>query len=185
MRVRRSLAVLLWSLLPAAAACGSGDDNSAPATVSDAGGDVTASDAATDHAAHDGGPETDAAGDASDDVSRGDAGVALALAHVFYIMMENHGYAQIIGDTTDAPYINMLASTYGLATNYFGVTHPSLPNYLAAISGDNQGLYDDCKAGADVFCAPEEFGNFPGVDFTTPGLTDQQLAKQNTTAHWV
>ncbi len=81
------------------------------------------------------------------------------LQHIFYIMMENHGTSQILGNTADAPYLNQLATTYGIAAHYFGVTHPSLPNYLAAISGDFQGIWDDCPAGATVMCAPEEFGS--------------------------
>ena len=56
--------------------------------------------------------------------------------HVFILMMENHTTPDIIGDP-DAPFINSLASTYGFAANYFGVTHPSFPNYLAATSGNN------------------------------------------------
>ena len=56
--------------------------------------------------------------------------------HVFVIFMENHGTPSIIGDP-NAPFINQLASQNTLATNYFGVTHPSLPNYVAATSGNN------------------------------------------------
>jgi hypothetical protein len=48
--------------------------------------------------------------------------------HIFYIMMENHGTSQVIGNTADAPYITSLAQRYNVATNYHGVTHPSLPN---------------------------------------------------------
>jgi phospholipase C len=48
--------------------------------------------------------------------------------------MENHSYDQIIG-SSDAPYINKLATECGQAANYRSVTHPSLPNYLAATSG--------------------------------------------------
>lgn len=58
--------------------------------------------------------------------------------HQIVIMMENHGYDEIIGNP-DAPYINYLANTYNLATNYFGTTHPSLPNYLDLIAGSNFG----------------------------------------------
>lgn len=58
--------------------------------------------------------------------------------HQIVIMMENHGYNEIIGNP-DAPYINSLANTYNLATNYFGTTHPSLPNYLDVIAGSNYG----------------------------------------------
>jgi len=52
--------------------------------------------------------------------------------------MENHDYAEIVG-SPDAPYINSLIASYGLATNYMdsGV-HPSLPNYLTMISGAPQ-----------------------------------------------
>lgn len=81
------------------------------------------------------------------------------LQHIFYIMMENHGLNDILGNTAGAPYLNQLANTYGIALHYFGVTHPSLPNYLAAISGDFQGIWDDCSAGAGVTCGPEELGS--------------------------
>ncbi|GAA2146266.1 hypothetical protein GCM10009760_35890 [Kitasatospora kazusensis] len=57
-------------------------------------------------------------------------------------MLENHGYDSIIGDA-HAPYLNRLAAHYGLATQYFGVTHPSEPNYIAATSGHNWWLNDD------------------------------------------
>src|SRR5579864_5624022 len=54
--------------------------------------------------------------------------------HVFVIMMENTGYDSLIGNP-NAPFINAAVSTYGFATNYFGVTHPSQPNYIAATAG--------------------------------------------------
>jgi phosphatidylinositol-3-phosphatase len=56
--------------------------------------------------------------------------------------MENHGYSQIVGNSA-APYENQLANQCGLATSYSGVTHPSLPNYIAATSGSTQGISDD------------------------------------------
>jgi len=103
--------------------------------------------------------------------------------HIFYIMMENHGTSEIIGNTADAPYINQLANQYGVALSYFGVTHPSLPNYLAAISGNFQGIWDDCKAGASVTCAPEEFG--PDASYTQKSelLTVDQISKATSTPH--
>ena len=78
---------------------------------------------------------------------------AFQVKHIFYIMMENHDASQIFGNTADALYLNQLANSYGIATRYFGVTHPSLPNYLAAISGSFQGVFDHCNAGADVVCS--------------------------------
>jgi phospholipase C len=62
--------------------------------------------------------------------------------HVFVIMMENTGYDALIGNP-NAPWINSAAATYGLATSYFGVTHPSQPNYIAATSGSTNGVADD------------------------------------------
>ena len=54
--------------------------------------------------------------------------------HVFVIMMENTGFNALLGNP-NAPWINSAAATYGLATNYTGVTHPSQPNYIAATAG--------------------------------------------------
>jgi phosphatidylinositol-3-phosphatase len=70
------------------------------------------------------------------------SGPPATYAHVVWIWMENHSYSQIIGSSA-APYINSLASGCGLATNYTAVTHPSLPNYIAATSGDTWGIADD------------------------------------------
>ncbi len=62
--------------------------------------------------------------------------------HMFVIMMENTGFDSLIGNP-NAPFINSLASTGGLATNYTGVTHPSQPNYIAATSGSLQNVIND------------------------------------------
>jgi phosphatidylinositol-3-phosphatase len=62
--------------------------------------------------------------------------------HVIWIWLENHSYEQIVGSAS-APYLNRLARACGLATNYRGITHPSLPNYIAATSGGTRGIADD------------------------------------------
>ena len=64
------------------------------------------------------------------------------LDHVFVIMMENHGYSQILKNP-NAPYINKYAQTANLATNYFAVAHPSLTNYLEVVGGSNFGVLSD------------------------------------------
>jgi hypothetical protein len=64
------------------------------------------------------------------------------LDHVFVIMMENHYISQILGNP-NAPYITTYAATANLATNYFGVGHPSLTNYLETVGGSNFGIIND------------------------------------------
>src|SRR5215470_1138049 len=46
------------------------------------------------------------------------------LDHVFVIVEENNGFHDVIGNPA-APNLNSLARTFGLATDYFGVSHPS------------------------------------------------------------
>ena len=69
--------------------------------------------------------------------------------HVFIIMMENTGYDTLIGNL-NAPFINAAATNYGLANHYYGVTHPSQPNYIAATSGSTNGVADDNDTTIDV-----------------------------------
>lgn len=104
--------------------------------------------------------------------------------HIFLIMMENHATDEILGNFADAPFINELAEHSGVSGNYYGTTHPSLPNYLALFSGDFQGIWDDCAAGPTITCAPEEF--VPGSGDGTDGnyLTPAQIASASTTKHW-
>ena len=64
------------------------------------------------------------------------------LDHVFLIMMENHGYSQI-ANNPNAPFINSLARSAHLATNYFAIAHPSLTNYLEVVGGSNFGVHSD------------------------------------------
>lgn len=115
------------------------------------------------------------------------AGSASAAApkRLFVILMENHSTEQILSNAQDAPYIGGLIKQPGVryATQYFGVTHPSLPNYLALFSGDTQGIWDDCKAGADVTCKPEEFV----ADSDDPSTAGQLLTDAQATgaAHQV
>ena len=69
--------------------------------------------------------------------------------HVFVIMMENTAYKGLIGNP-NAPWINLAASTNGLATDYHGVSHPSQPNYIAATAGGLFGVVNDNDVTIDV-----------------------------------
>ena len=64
------------------------------------------------------------------------------LDHVFFIMMENHGYNQVLNNPNE-PFVNQYAKSANLATNYFAVAHPSLTNYLEVNGGSNFGVLND------------------------------------------
>jgi acid phosphatase len=57
-----------------------------------------------------------------------------AFKHVFVVMEENNNYASVIGNSA-MPYLNSLASKYGLATQYYADTHPSIGNYFMLTTG--------------------------------------------------
>jgi phosphatidylinositol-3-phosphatase len=64
-------------------------------------------------------------------------------SHVVVIVMENEEYGNIVGNP-GAPYINGLLRSAALATASYGVSHPSLPNYLALTGGSTFGIDSDC-----------------------------------------
>jgi phosphatidylinositol-3-phosphatase len=64
-------------------------------------------------------------------------------SHVVVTVMENKEAAQVLGAPA-APFLTRLARRAGVAANSFGVRHPSLPNYIALISGSTQGIANDC-----------------------------------------
>ena len=63
--------------------------------------------------------------------------------HVVWIVFENRDYDTVIG-SADMPFINALAEKHTLLSDYTGIQHPSLPNYLALIGGDTFGVNNDC-----------------------------------------
>ena len=62
-----------------------------------------------------------------------------SFAHVVVIVFENHDAAGF-----SAPTFASLGRRYARLTSYDGVSHPSLPNYLALVSGSTQGIHSDC-----------------------------------------
>jgi len=72
------------------------------------------------------------------------------MSHVFVIMMENTSYNDLLNPSNaNTTYIQSIANTYGLATDYSGVTHTSLPNYVAVSSGSTWGSNADDESQAD------------------------------------
>jgi len=86
-------------------------------------------------------------------------------AHTIVIIEENKTFAQIVGNGS-APFINALAKRGALFTNAHGVTHPSLPNYLALFSGRTNDNGDGCPA--------------TGISPEAPNLASELLSKHLT-----
>ncbi|MEU7837904.1 MULTISPECIES: alkaline phosphatase family protein [unclassified Nonomuraea] len=79
--------------------------------------------------------------------------------HVIWIWLENTSYGQLIGNK-DAPAFNLLAHQCGTATSYYGMTHPSFRNYIAATSGvDWHGAPASCDPGVPDYC----YAPFPSI----------------------
>ncbi len=84
------------------------------------------------------------------------------IRHVFVINLENQRYDTTWGAHSPAPYLaKTLRAKGALLTQYFGVAHNSLPNYVAQISG--QGPNPQNQADCQVYSA------FEGSGTTAPG----------------
>ena len=73
------------------------------------------------------------------------------------VIEENHSYAQM---KQGMPFLAGLANTYGYATHWTALAHPSLPNYLGIAGGTTFGILDDRSPAAhtsDVGSAPSVF----------------------------
>ena len=92
-------------------------------------------------------------------------------SHIFVIMEENKDYGMVFG-SPDAPTITALGKEYGYASEFFGETHPSEPNYVALVGGSNWGIQDD-----DAFyCHPLD--TRPDCrDSNKPGYPDHTVDK--------
>ena len=90
---------------------------------------------------------------------------ATTINHVVWIVDENHSYNQIVGVAKDV-YLGSLATTYGSANNMWGITHPSVPNYLGAVSGlpltslPNTDCTNCTQAGPDLFTQGETWRSY-------------------------
>lgn len=60
--------------------------------------------------------------------------------HVVVVVMENHAYGDVLASPA-APWVNGLPAA--VFTNWYAVTHPSQPNYLALFSGSTHDVTDD------------------------------------------
>jgi len=102
----------------------------------------------------------------------------IGLDHVFFIIMENKTDVDILNNAS-APFINAWAGTVpnkslsavvaSRATNYYGVGHPSAPNYLEIVGGSNFGLSNDYwPAWVNGGCVDNAPGSTGCVNALTP-----------------
>jgi phosphatidylinositol-3-phosphatase len=66
-----------------------------------------------------------------------------APTRVAVVVLENHEVGDILGDPR-APYLSSLAQKHAVATSAFALAHPSLPNYIALVTGRTAGITTDC-----------------------------------------
>jgi hypothetical protein len=66
-----------------------------------------------------------------------------AYSHIVVVVEENKNYDEIIGNTSQAPYLNNLASNGALLTDFTATLHPSQPNYFDLYAGSTFGITDD------------------------------------------
>ena len=97
--------------------------------------------------------------------------------HVVVVVFENHEASSIAG-SSDAPTFNALAHRYATLTNYDAVAHPSLPNYLALVSGSTHAITSDCtdcvvraRSLADTLAAAGKTWKTYAEDLPYPGFT--------------
>lgn len=77
------------------------------------------------------------------------------LNHVFLIMEENNGFSDVIGNPA-APNLNYLAKTFGLETDYFGVSPDSSEsNYVGLLGGSTLGVTSDDAYWQNTVTAPD------------------------------
>ena len=96
------------------------------------------------------------------------SGTVPDFGHVVLVVEENHSYSEVIGNSA-MPYLNSLASQYGLATQYFADTHPSIGNYFMLTTG--QLVSND-----DAFAGPVSVDNI-ARELITAGKTWKSYAE--------
>jgi hypothetical protein len=75
-----------------------------------------------------------------------DGGPAVpAFRHAIVVVFENKEQGEVAGNP-EAPTFAELGRRYATLSTYQAVAHPSLPNYLALVSGSTQGIESDCTS---------------------------------------
>src|SRR3954447_4840769 len=77
---------------------------------------------------------TSCGGSGSSVSTTGGAGNVPALNNIVLVVLENEDFSSIIGNA-NMPFLNGLANSNSLATQYFANTHPSIGNYFMLTTG--------------------------------------------------
>ena len=95
------------------------------------------------------------------------------LDHVFLTYLENHGVTDIVG-SPNAPYLNnTLLTMYGYASNYYALTHPSLPNYYPILGGSDYGVIYNCES--NCFQSARPTWSTASRQWARPGLATSRM----------
>lgn len=102
---------------------------------------------------------------------RSPSGVPLlgAPTKVLVVVEENHSDRQALAQM---PYLAGLAAQYGRTSDYHGVAHPSLPNYLAIAGGSTFGVHDDAGPSAHPLSGASVFGQALAAGHTAKVYAD-------------
>jgi len=100
-----------------------------------------------------------------------------AFSHVVVVVFENKESTSVFG-SPQAPTFNRMARVGAAITDYRAITHPSLPNYLALVSGSTQGVTDNCtdcvvsgRSLADTLAAAHRTWKTYAEGLPSPGFT--------------
>jgi hypothetical protein len=78
-----------------------------------------------------------------------------AVDKLLVIVAENRNAASVVAQM---PFLRSQSQRYGSATNYYAISHPSLPNYLVMAGGSTFGVDDDDDPDVHPQKGPSVFG---------------------------
>jgi hypothetical protein len=78
------------------------------------------------------------------------------VSKLLVFVVENRSYGQM---RREMPWVDRLGRRFGRADDYHGLTHPSLPNYLAIAGGSTYGVSDDDPPAAHTASGSSVFGD--------------------------
>ena len=88
------------------------------------------------------------------------------IRHVFIIVLENKGFDKTFGPSSPATYLTHTLTAQGqLLRQYYGIGHPSLPNYIAMVSGQGPNAVTQTSCAVYTAVVPGTQSSFFGQTF--------------------